>query len=175
MIVGDAPLEAALRNKKVHVNDIRSVVIQQLTMVEARQGPWNPAMLMRGMTRLESMPTHSRPEVQAATTPAGAPRARALSLIPMPAGAVVLHSPNSGVPRDAGTKVPARSLMMSNSVTGLQQEIGVVSYTFPARPAAAQSAGGATAASATTGEGFTGVRIRPLVHRPGAARGPPPQ
>jgi hypothetical protein len=35
--------------------------------------------------------------------------------------------------------------------------------------------GGATTASATTGEGFTGVRIRPLVHRPGAARAPPPQ
>jgi hypothetical protein len=29
MIVGDAPLEAAFRKKKVHVNDIRSVVIQQ--------------------------------------------------------------------------------------------------------------------------------------------------
>jgi hypothetical protein len=39
MIVGDAPLEAALRKKRVHVNDIRSVVIQQLMMVEARQGP----------------------------------------------------------------------------------------------------------------------------------------
>ncbi len=46
MIVGDASLEAALRKKKVHVNNIRSVVIQQLTMVEARQGPWNPAMLI---------------------------------------------------------------------------------------------------------------------------------
>ncbi len=85
----------------------------------------------------------------------------------------MLHSPNSGVPRDSGTEVPARPLMMSNSVPGLQKEIGVVSYTFPARPAAAQNAGGATTASATTGEGFTGVRIRPLVHRPGAARGPP--
>ena len=49
MIVGDAPLEVALRNKKVHVNDIRSVVMQQLTMVEARQGPWNQALLLRGM------------------------------------------------------------------------------------------------------------------------------
>jgi hypothetical protein len=142
MIVGDAPLEAALRNKKVHVNDIRSVVIQQLTMVEARQGPWNPAMLMRGMTRLESMPTHSRPEVQAAATPAGAPRARALSLMTMPAGTVVLHSPNSEAPRDFGTEVPARSIVMSNPVPGLQQEIGVISYTASARPAAAQNAGG---------------------------------
>jgi hypothetical protein len=49
MIVGDASLEATLRKKKVHVNNIRSVVIQQLTMVEARQGPWNPAMLIGGM------------------------------------------------------------------------------------------------------------------------------
>jgi hypothetical protein len=173
MIVGDASLEAALRSKKVHVNDIRSVVVQQLTMVEAKQGPWNSATLMRGMTRLASMPTHPRPEGQATTTPAGAPRARAISLIPMPAGAVVLHSPSSGVPRDSGTVVPARPLMLSNSFPGLQQEIGVVSYTYPARSAAAQGAGGATAASATAGEGFTGVRIRPLVHRPGAARGPP--
>ncbi len=38
MIVGDAPLEVALRSKRVHVNDIRGVVVQQLTMVEARQG-----------------------------------------------------------------------------------------------------------------------------------------
>ncbi len=80
MIVGDAPLETALRNKKVHMNDIRSVVIQQLMMVEARQGPWNPAMLMRGMTRLESMPTPSRPEVRVATTPTGAQGARVISL-----------------------------------------------------------------------------------------------
>ncbi len=160
MIVRDAPLEAALRNKKVHVNDIRSVVIQQLTMVEARQGPWNQALLLRGMTQLESMPTPTRPEGQIAATPASTPRARAISLIPMPAGAVMLHSPNSGVPRDSGTEVPARPLMMSNSVPGLQQEIGVVSYTFPTRPAAAQNAGGATTASATAGEGFTGVRIR---------------
>ncbi len=67
MIVGDASLEAALRKKKVHVNNIRSVVIQQLTMVEARQGPWNPAMLIGGMTRLGRVPVNPRPEVQAAT------------------------------------------------------------------------------------------------------------
>jgi hypothetical protein len=46
----------------VHVNDIRSVVIQQLTMVEARQGPWNPAMLIGGMTRLGRVPVGPRPE-----------------------------------------------------------------------------------------------------------------
>ncbi len=39
MIVGDAALEAALKRKRVHVNDIRSVVVHQLAMVEERQGP----------------------------------------------------------------------------------------------------------------------------------------
>jgi hypothetical protein len=124
----------------VHVNDIQSVVMQQLTMVEARQGPWNQALLWRGMARLESMSTLSRPEEQAAATPASVPRARA-GLIPMPTGAVVLHSPNSGTPRNSSMEVPARSLRLDNSVPGLQQEIGVVSYTFPARSAAAQSGG----------------------------------
>jgi hypothetical protein len=174
MIVGDAPLEAALRSKKVHVNDIRSVVVQQLTMVEARQGPWNRALLLRGMARLETMSTPSRLEEQAASTPASAPRARAIGFIPMPAGAVVLHSPNSGTPRNPSLEVPARSLRLDNPIPGLQQEIGVVSYTFPARSAAAQNGGGATAASAATGEGFTGVRLRPMIHRPGVARAPPP-
>jgi hypothetical protein len=123
MIVGDAPLEAALKKKKVHVNNIRSVVIQQLTMVEARQGPWNPAMLIGGMTRLERAPIDPRPEVQAVAAPAGAPRARALSLMAMPAGTVVLHSPNPGAPRDFGAEVPARSVVMSDPVPGIQQEI----------------------------------------------------
>jgi hypothetical protein len=172
MIVGDAPLEAALRNKKVHVNDIRSVVMQQLTMVEARQGPWNQALLLRGMARLESMSTPSRPEGQAVATPASVPRVRAIGLIPIPTGAVVLHSPNSGIPRNSGVEVPARSLRLDNSAPKLQHEIGVVSYTFPERSAAAQSGGGVTTANATSGEGFTGVRIRPLAHRPGVARAP---
>jgi hypothetical protein len=95
MIVGDAPLEAALRKKKVHVNNIRSVVIQQLTMVEARQGPWNPAMLVGGMTRLEGAPISSRPEVQTAATPASAPRARVISLTryPQDPSYCAAHSP----------------------------------------------------------------------------------
>jgi hypothetical protein len=132
MIVGDAPLEAALRKKKVHVNNIRSVVIQQLTMVEARQGPWNPAMLIGGMKRLERAPISSRPEVQTAATPASAPRARVISLTEVPARSVVLHSPLPGTPRDFGTEVPARSVVMRDPVPGIQQEIGVVSYTAPA-------------------------------------------
>jgi hypothetical protein len=45
MIVGDAALEAALRKKRVHVNEIRGVVQQQLTMVEARQGLLSIGML----------------------------------------------------------------------------------------------------------------------------------
>jgi hypothetical protein len=136
MIIGDAPLEVALRKKKVHVNNIRSVVIQQLTMVEARQGPWNPAMLIGGMTRLERMPTSSRPEAQAATTPTSTQGARVISLTEVLAGSVARRGPLSGTPRDFGTEVPARSVMMRDPVPGIQQEIGVVSYTAPARPAA---------------------------------------
>jgi hypothetical protein len=127
MIVGDASLEAALRKKKVHVNNIRSVVIQQLTMVEARQGSWNPAMLIGGMTRLGRVPVSPRPEVQAATAPASAHGARVISLTEVPAGFVVLHSPAPGI-----TEVPARSVVMHNPLPGIQQEIGTVSYTAPA-------------------------------------------
>jgi hypothetical protein len=173
VIVGDAPLEAALRNKKVHVNDIRSVVMQQLMMVESRQGPWNQSLLLRGMARLESMSTSSRPEERATATPVSVLRARATGLIPMPPGAIVIHSPDSGISQGASMEVPARSLRLDNPILGLQQEIGVVSYTFPARPAAAQNGGGATTANAATGVGFTGVRLRPMIHRPGVARAPP--
>ncbi len=48
MIVGDAPLEAALRKKRVHVNEIGGVVQQQLTMVEVGQGPLSARMLSGG-------------------------------------------------------------------------------------------------------------------------------
>ncbi|MFO0006627.1 MAG: hypothetical protein ACK559_36470, partial [bacterium] len=118
-----------MRNQRVHVNDIRSVVVQQLTMVEARQGLWNQALLLRGMARLESMSTSSRPEEQVTATPVSVPRARATGLIPMPPGAVVIHSPNSGISQGASMEVPARSLRLDTPIPGLQQEIGVVSYT----------------------------------------------
>jgi hypothetical protein len=45
MIVGDAPLEAALGKKEVHVNEIRGVVQRQLTLVEAGPGPLAEGML----------------------------------------------------------------------------------------------------------------------------------
>jgi hypothetical protein len=170
MIVGDAPLEVALRKKKVHVNDIRSVVIQQLMMVEARQGPWNPAMLIGGMTRLGRVPVGPRPEVQAATAPARAQGVRVMSLTEVPARSVVLRSPVPGI-----TEVPERSVVMHSPVPGIQQEIGTVSYTAPAQPAAGQNVGGVAAAAMSTGAGFTGVRLRPMIRMPGASRGPPPQ
>ncbi len=103
MIVGDAPLEAALRKKKVHVIYIRSVVIQQLTMVEARQGPWNPAMLIGGMSRLGRVPVGPRPEVRAVTAPASVPGVRVMSLTEVPARSVVMHSPVPGIPQEIGT------------------------------------------------------------------------
>jgi hypothetical protein len=45
IIVGDAPLEAALGKKEVHVNEIRGVVQRQLILVEASQGPLGEGML----------------------------------------------------------------------------------------------------------------------------------
>jgi hypothetical protein len=120
MIVGDAPLEAALRKKRVHVNEIRNVVMQQLTMVEARQGPMNAAMLAGGMTHLGRAPVIPRPEVRAVTAPASTPSVRVVSLTEVAAGPVVLYSP----------------------VPGISQDIGTVSYTPPPRPAAGQNAGG---------------------------------
>ncbi len=62
MLVADAPLEAALRKKRVHVNDIRNVVQQQLTMVEARQGPLSAAMLAGGTMHLGRVPVIPHPE-----------------------------------------------------------------------------------------------------------------
>jgi hypothetical protein len=114
MIVGDAPLEAALRKKRVHVNEIRNVVQQQLTMVEARQGPLSAAMLAGGMTYLGRVPVIPRPEIRVATTPASTPNVRVVSLTEVAAGPVVLYSPAQGD----------------------SQVIGTVSYTPPPRPAA---------------------------------------
>ncbi len=85
----------------------------------------------------------------------------------------MLHSPGSGTSQSPSMEIPAGLLRLDNPIPGLQQEIGVVSYTFPARSAAAQNGGGAATANATTGGGFTGVRLRPMVRRPGVARAPP--
>jgi hypothetical protein len=68
MIVGEAPLEAALRKKRVHVNEIRSVVQQQLTMVEASQGPLSAGMLAGGVMYEGRAPGNPRPEARATTT-----------------------------------------------------------------------------------------------------------
>jgi hypothetical protein len=150
MIVRDAPLEAALRKKRVHVNEIRNVVQQQLTMVEARQGPLSAAMLAGGMTYLGRLPVMPRPETRVATTPTSTPNVRVVSLTEVAAGPVVLYSP----------------------APGDSQVIGTVSYTPPPRPAAGQNTGGAPAAVTSAGVNFTGVRVRPLNRTPGAARGP---
>ncbi len=150
MIVGDAPLEAALWKKRVHVNEIRNVVMQQLTMVEARQGPMNAAMLAGGMTHLGRVPLIPRPEVRAVTAPASTPSVRVVSLTEVPVGPVVLYSP----------------------VPGISQDVGTVSYTSPATRGRAEC-GGAAPAVTSAGASFTGVRVRPLIRTPGTTRGPP--
>jgi hypothetical protein len=141
-------------------------------MVEARQGPWSQALLLRGMARLESMPVPPRPEGSTTTTPASALGTRAIGYIPIPTGAVVLHSPGSGASQNPSRDIPAGLLRLDNPIPGLQQEIGVVSYTYPAGTATTQNGGAASTNAATRG-GFTGVRLRPMVHRPGVARPPP--
>ncbi len=150
MIVGDAPLEAALRKKRVHVNEIRGVVQQQLVMVEARQGPLSAELLAGGIMYQGRAPGVPRPEARAMTTPASTPNVRVVSLTEVAAGPVVLYSP----------------------APGESQVIGTVSYTPPPGPAAGQNAGGASAAATSAGTNFTGVRVRPLNRTPGAARGP---
>ncbi len=151
VIVGDAPLEAALRKKRVHVNEIRSVVQRQLTIVEARQGPMSAAMLAEGLAQMGSVSFIPRPAVRAVAAPNSTPSVRVVSLTEVPAGPVVLYSP----------------------VPGISQDIGTVSYTPPPCPAAGQNAGGAAATATSTGANFTGVRVRPLIRAPGTSRGPP--
>jgi hypothetical protein len=154
MIVEDAPLEAALRKKRVHVNEIRSVVQQQLTMVEARQGPLSAGMLAGGTMYEGRAPGNLRPETRATTTQANTANVRVVSLTEIAAGPVVLYSP----------------------APGDSQVIGTVSYTPPQqgsnasalpRPVAGQNAGGASAAATPVAANFTGVRVRPLNCTPG--------
>jgi hypothetical protein len=159
MIVGDAPLEAELRKKRVHVNEIQGVVQQQLTMVEARRGPLSAGMLAGGIMYQGRAPGVPRPETRATTTPASTPNVRVVSLTEIAAGPVVLYSP----------------------APGDSQVIGTVSYTPPRRgsnasvlprPVAGQNTGVAPAAATLAKANFTGVRVRPLNRTPGAARGP---
>jgi hypothetical protein len=159
MIVGDAPLEAAFRKKRVHVNEIRSVVQQQLTMVEARQGPLSAGMLAGGIMYEGRAPGNPRPEARATTTQTNTPNVRVVSLTEIAAGPVVIYSP----------------------APGDSQVIGTVSYTPPQRggnvsvlprPVTGQNGGGASATATPAAANFTGVRVRPLNRTPGAARGP---
>jgi hypothetical protein len=159
MIVGDAPLETALRKKRVHVNEIRSVVQQQLMMVEASQGPLSAGMSAGDVMYEGGAPGNPRPEAWTTTTQPSVPGVRVVSLNEIAAGPVVLYSPAPG-----GSQV-----------------IGTVSYTPPQRGSNAsvlprlvvgQNTGGAPAAATPAAANFTRVRVRPLNRTPGAARGP---
>jgi hypothetical protein len=183
MIVGDAPLEAALRKKRVHVNDIRSVVIQQLTMVEARQGPWSAAMLAGGMTRLGRMPVNPRPAVRAVAAPTSMTGVRVVSLTEMPAPAnprpavqaVTAPASTPGVSVVSSTEGPAGPVVLYSPVPGIPQDIGTVSYTPP--PAArggAECGRGSSGSHASRGElhGSAGAFIDPSTRN---LQGPPSQ
>jgi hypothetical protein len=103
MIVGDVPLEAALRKKRVHGNEIRSVVQQQLTMVEASQGPLSTGMLAGGTMYEGRAPGNSRLEARATTAQANTANVRVVSLTEIAAGPVVLYSPAPGDSQVIGT------------------------------------------------------------------------
>jgi hypothetical protein len=159
MIVGDAPLEAALGKKKVHVNEIRGVVQQQLMMVEAGQGPLSARMLAGAMVSERAASSNPHPETRAAMTQAGAPNGRVLSLTEILAGSVVAYSPApSNNSRIIGTV----------SYTPPQQRNGA---TAPPRPATGQNGGGAPATTTPAASNSTGVQVRPLNRGPGAAGG----
>ncbi len=155
MIVGDAPLEAALRKKRVHVNEILSVVQQQLTIMEASQGPLSAGMLAGGVMYEGRAPGNPRPEARATMTQTNTPNVRVMSLTEIEAGPVVLYSPAPGDSQVIGTV----------SYTARQQ--GSNASVLP-RPVAGQNGGGASATATPAAANFTRVRVRP----PGAARGP---
>ncbi len=141
MIVGDAPLEAALRKKRVHMNEIRSVVKQQLTMVEASQGPLSAGMLAKGTMYEGRTPGNPCPEARAATAQASSANVRVVSLTEIAARPVVLYSP---APRDS-------------------QIIGTVSYTSQQRGerrfSAATTCGRAERRGNTGGSHVGGVKL----------------
>jgi hypothetical protein len=60
MIVGDAPLETALGKREVDVNDIRSVVQRQLTLVEAGPGPLARNVLAESLSMMRGGPSNPR-------------------------------------------------------------------------------------------------------------------
>ncbi len=159
MIVGDSPLEAALGKKKVHVNEIRGVVQQQLMLVEACQGPLSARMLAGAMTSERRAPSNPRPETRAATTLAGAPSGRVLSLTEILAGSVVAYRP-----------APSNNSRIIGKVsyTPPQQRNGA---TAPPQPATGQNGVGAPATTTPAASNFTGVQVRPLSSEPGAAGG----
>ena len=100
-----------------------------------------------------------RPETRATTAPASTPNVRVVSLTEIAAGPVVLYSPAPG------------DLQVIGTVSYTPPQHGSNTSVFP-RPAAGQNAGGAPAAATPAATNFTGVRVRPLNHTPGAARGP---
>jgi hypothetical protein len=78
MLVGDAPLEAALGRREVDVNDIRSVVQSQLTLVEAGPGPLAGNVLAESLAMMRGAFSNPRPEARAVATPANVPTGRVM-------------------------------------------------------------------------------------------------
>jgi hypothetical protein len=159
MIVGDAPLEAALGKKKVHVNEIRGVVQQQFMMVEAGQGPLSARMLTGAMVSERAASCNPHPETRAATTQASAPNGRVLSLTEILPGSVVAYRP-----------APSNSSRVIGTVsyTPPQQRSGA---TAPPQSVTGQNGVGAPTTTTPAAPNFTGVQVRPLSREPVATGG----
>jgi hypothetical protein len=159
MIVGDAPLEAALGKKEVHVNEIRGVVQRQMMLVEACQGPLSARMLAGALITERAAPSNPCPETRAATAQANAPRGRVLDLTEILGGSVMAYRPApSNNSRIIGTV----------SFTPPQQGSGIAAAPQPAN---GQTGGRAPATTTPAASNFTGVQVRPLNREPGAAGG----
>ncbi len=157
MIVGDAPLEAALGRKEVDVNEIRGVVQRQLTLVEAGPGPLAEGMLAGSLAMVRGAPSNPRPETRAVAAPANIPTGRVVDFPRLPSGSVVTIGPAAG-----------DSSRVIGTVTYVPPQPGNGNVA-PPQPAASQDGGRTPAATTPAASDVTGVRVCMLNREPGAA------
>jgi hypothetical protein len=159
MIVGDAPLEAALGKREVHVNEIRGVVQRQLILLEASQGPLGEGMLAGSLAIERAAPSNPRLDTRAVTAQANVPSGRVVDFSGIPSGSVVTLRP---APNDSSRIIGTVSYVPPQRGSG---------SVAPSQPAAGQDGGRTPATTMPAASNFTGVRVRPLNREPGPTGG----
>jgi hypothetical protein len=164
MIDGDPPLEAALGKREVSVNEIRSVVHRQLTLVEVCPGPLAVNVLAGGMAMLTG--AVSAPRAEGRTAPG------------------LVSTPNGGAIMDfrripSGSIVTLEEVRAAGSAPGERTRIiGTVTYVpqargngdmAPPQPETGQGRGGVPVVQASTVPGVPGVRAPMASQGPDAA------